>query len=153
MCARPRYKALHQFYAFAALQNRPLAFDFHSYIFPALKIIFLLACVAPTALCLKHFLLLFFSSSPPSPNTSLLQSFQNLLAPLFLHYQFDKPTQNIIMPELRYVILLKLAQMLKMPFPLATNVAYSDSASVSNPKLQRVTYYSSILVLPVASSS
>lgn len=42
-------------------------------------------CSRSRALSLLPFFLI-----SPSPNTSLLQSFQNLLAPLFSHYQFDK---------------------------------------------------------------
>lgn len=120
MC--PCFKGLHQFYAFAALQNRALEFDSHSYILACHRKIFL-----PAALCLKHFLLLI----SPSPNTSLLQCLQNLLALLFLHYYFDKLTQSTIMPELSSAIVFKLVPVFNLPFSLPADNHFGVQLSIT----------------------
>lgn len=70
----PHYRALHQFYAFAALQNRLLEFDSDYYIFSfplKKKKKNLFSLFSPAALCLKHsLLLLFLPSSCPDPCVS-----------------------------------------------------------------------------------
>lgn len=122
----PRYRGLHQFYVFAAPQDRPLQFASPSYIFPALKNIFLLACVGPTAHGLEHFLSFPFFSSPLLPTRLRFNPFETCLLHCSRITSLIKPTQNIIMPELSYVILLRLAQVLTMPAAVTTNVAYSE---------------------------
>lgn len=120
VCVCPCFKALHQFYAFAVLQNRALEFDSHSYILACHRKLFL-----PAALCLKHFLLLI----SPSPNTSPLQCLQNLLALLFLHYYFDKLTQSIIMPELSSAIVFR--QIFNLPFSFPADICFGVQLSIT----------------------
>lgn len=74
----------------------------------------------------RAFLSFPFFSSPLVPTRLCFNPFKTCLLHCSRITSLIKLTQNIIMPELSYVILFRLAQVLKMPATVTTNVAYSE---------------------------